>query len=391
MGRNEVAQRGWQAGRVTAETARPDATPPVLRIGGTPVSLIGRARIYVCGVTPYDVTHLGHAATFVWVDAAERVLRRLGVQAEVCRNVTDVDDVLFDAATKAGAHYDRFAAVQQFHFDRDMDALGVRWPGHEPRAHPFVPQVIDLAAALLANGSGYLANGSVYFRGGPVADRAGLFKNDAVELLAQNGGRNDHPAKADPLDQAVWQRSEAGEPAWPSPWGPGRPGWHAECTAMALSTYGPALDLHAGGADLRFPHHAYEAAQAESATGVTPFARSWLHVGTVRLAGEKMAKSTGNLVFVSDLLKEHDGRVVRGLLRDRAWSTAWDYEPAALTEASARLDALHVAAGRPTGSIAAQAAVLNALADDLDVPTAVGIAIEEGGQAARDLVQVLAL
>ena len=122
-------------------------TPPHLHLGGTLLSVVGRARIYVCGVTPYDVTHLGHAATFVWVDVADRVLRRLGVQVEVCRNVTDVDDVLFEAADRAGAHYDRFAAVQQFHFERDMAALGVRTPAHEPRAHTFVPQVVALAAA----------------------------------------------------------------------------------------------------------------------------------------------------------------------------------------------------------------------------------------------------
>ena len=373
-----------------ANPATEPSLPPVLRVGGTPVSVVGRARIYVCGVTPYDVTHLGHAATFVWVDAVERVLRRLGVQVEVCRNVTDVDDVLFDAATRAGAHYDRFAAVQQFHFDRDMDALGVRRPAHEPRAHTFVPQVIELASALLANGAAYLSGGSVYFRGAPAAERAGLFLDDALALLAQNGGRVDDPAKEDPLDQAVWQTSGPGEPSWPSPWGPGRPGWHAECTAMALSTYGPSLDLHVGGADLRFPHHAYEAAQAESATGVTPFARSWMHVGTVRIDGEKMAKSTGNLVFVSELVAQVGAPAIRMLLLDRRWDAPWDFTPEALTHAVERLDALHAAAGRPgaTGSVRA---VLDALADDLDVPRAVSIAIEEGGSAARDLVQILGL
>ena len=364
---------------------------PVLRVGGTPVSVVGRARIYVCGVTPYDVTHLGHAATFVWVDAVERVLRRLGVQVEVCRNVTDVDDVLFDAATRAGAHYDRFAAVQQFHFDRDMEALGVRRPVHEPRAHTFVPQVIELAATLLANGSAYLSGGSVYFRGGPAADRSGLFRDDALALLAQNGGRVDDPAKEDPLDQAVWQASAPGEPTWPSPWGPGRPGWHAECTAMALSTYGPALDLHVGGADLRFPHHAYEAAQAESATGVTPFARSWMHVGTVRIGGEKMAKSTGNLVFVSDLVAQVGGPAVRMLLLDRRWDAAWDFTPQGLAAAVERLEQLHAAAGRTATSETALIGVLAALSDDLDVPRAIDLAIAEGGKAARDLVQVLAL
>ena len=368
-------------------------TPPHLHLGGTLLSVVGRARIYVCGVTPYDVTHLGHAATFVWVDAAERVLRRLGVQVEVCRNVTDVDDVLFDAADRAGAHYDRFAAVQQFHFEQDMAALGVRTPAHEPRAHTFVPQVVALAAALVETGAAYVSGGSVLFSGGPVASAHGLTREQALAELAASGGRIDDPAKRDPLDQAVWQAAEAGStaPSWPSPWGPGRPGWHAECTAMALSTYGSSLDLHAGGADLRFPHHAYEAAQAEAATGVTPFARSWLHVGTVRLDGEKMAKSTGNLVFVKDLLERSSGPVVRTLLLDRPYADGWDFTDAALEAAAVRLDALHAAAGRAGGSESGGQAVLAALVDDLDVPRALDLAVEAGGPAARDLVSVLAL
>ncbi len=362
-----------------------------LHLGGRPSSVVGRARIYVCGVTPYDVTHLGHASTFVWVDAADRVLRRLGVQVEVCRNVTDVDDVLFDAATRAGAHYDRFAAVQQFHFERDMDALGVRRPTHEPRAHSYVPQVLALAAALIESGAAYVSEGSVYFLGAGAVGGYGLLREEALALLAQNGGRIDDPAKKDPLDQAVWQVSGEGEPAWPSPWGPGRPGWHAECTAMALSTYGSSLDLHAGGDDLRFPHHAYESAQAEAATGVTPFARSWLHVGTVRLDGEKLAKSTGNLVFVSDLLAEVGGSVVRTLLLDRRYGVPWDYTGQGLEQAAVRLDALRVAAGRPYGLETGPAAVLDALVDDLDVPRALDIAVEDGGQAARDLLSILGL
>jgi cysteinyl-tRNA synthetase len=369
----------------------PETVPPRLRLGGHPLSVVGRARIYVCGVTPYDVTHLGHAATFVWVDAADRLLRRLGVQVEVCRNVTDVDDVLFEAAERAGAPYDRFAAVQQFHFERDMDALGVRRPAHEPRAHTFVPQVIELTAALLEQDRAYVSQGSVYFRGAQVPAAAGLLGEQAERLLADGGGRPDDRAKADPLDQALWQASGPDEPAWPSPWGPGRPGWHAECTAMALSTYGSSVDLHAGGADLRFPHHAYEAAQAEAATGVTPFARSWLHVGTVRLAGEKMAKSTGNLVFTSELVARSSGPVVRTLLLDRRYGTPWDYTDEALEQAGQRWDALHAAAGRAHGPESAEQAVLDALTDDLDVPRALDVAIEDGGQAARDVVAVLAL
>ncbi|MCY7363757.1 MAG: cysteine--tRNA ligase [Frankiaceae bacterium] len=365
--------------------------PPRLHLGGRSLSVVGRARIYVCGVTPYDVTHLGHAATFVWVDAADRLLRRLGVQVEVCRNVTDVDDVLFEAAQRAGAPYDRFAAVQQFHFERDMDALGVRRPTYEPRAHTYVTQVVELASALLEAGQAYVSGGSVYFRGAHVPGSHGLLRDEALRLLADNGGRVDDPAKADPLDQAVWQTSTGDEPSWPSPWGPGRPGWHAECTAMALSTYGSSVDLHAGGADLRFPHHAYEAAQAEAATGVTPFARAWLHVGTVRIGGQKMAKSTGNLVFAADLVARTSGPVVRTMLLDRRYGTPWDYTDAALEQAGRRLDALRSAAGRAHGSTAAPEAALLALVDDLDVPRALDIAIEEGGQAARDLVAVLAL
>ncbi len=365
--------------------------PRRLHLGGRPLSVVGRARIYVCGVTPYDVTHLGHAATFVWVDAVERVLRRLGTQVELCRNVTDVDDVLFDAAARAGAHYDRFAAVQQFHFERDMTALAVRRPTHEPRAHSFVPEVLALAGALLDAGSAYVAGGSVYFRGAHVPELVGLDREQALAQLAAAGGRIDDPAKQDPLDQAVWQHSDDGEPAWPSPWGPGRPGWHAECTAMSLATFGPSLDLHAGGADLRFPHHAFESAQAEAATGVTPYARSWMHVGTVRLAGEKMAKSTGNLVFVADLLEQVEPAVVRTLLLDRPYAQAWDHTDAELDRAGQRLDALRAAADRPDGSVAAAGSVLDALCDDLDVTRAMDVATETGGTAARDLLTVLAL
>ena len=362
---------------------------PRMTLGGVDLSVVGRTRIYVCGVTPYDVTHLGHAATYVWVDAVDRVLRRLGGHVEVCRNVTDVDDVLFAAASRAGGHYDQFAAVQQFRFEQDMDALGVRRPAHEPRAHVFVPQVIALSQALLDRGAAYEAGGSVYLSAAPVV--AGRDRDEVERLLEEYGGRLDDPAKRDPFDQAVWQRSEGDEPAWESPWGPGRPGWHAECTAMALSTYGPSMDLHAGGADLRFPHHAFEAAQAEAATGVSPFARAWMHVGIVQLEGRKMAKSVGNLVFVKDLLAEAGAGAVRTLLLDRRYDAPWDYTPDALATARERNDALYRAAGTAGSSEAAWERVLTVLAGDLDVSAALDIAIEEGGQVARDLTTVLAL
>jgi cysteinyl-tRNA synthetase len=361
-------------------------------IAGQRVELLDRARVYACGITPYDVTHLGHAAAFVWVDTLGRTLRFLGVEPEVCRNVTDVDDVLDAAARRAGAAYDTFAAVQQFQFERDMAALNVRAPEHEPRAHRYVEQVIRLASGLLDAGAAYASEGGVYFRGGDVAGRAGLERAEAIRLSDEYAGRPDDPAKNDPLDTAIWQASEAGHPAWDSPWGPGRPGWHAECAAMAMSVFGPAVDVHAGGADLRFPHHAYHAAMAEAFTGVRPYARAWLHVGTVTIGGAKMAKSAGNLVLLEELLAGHPAAAVRLMILDRPWAESWDYQPGLLDAAAARLENLYQAAGRGAASDPAVVdEIRRLLATELNVPAALDLAIGTGGGPARTLASVLGL
>ena len=361
-------------------------------LGGRRIELLDRARIYACGITPYDVTHLGHAATFVWVDTLARTFRALGVEAEVCRNVTDVDDVLDAAARRAGAAYDTFAAIQQFQFERDMAALNVRAPEHEPRAHRYVHQVIRLAAGLLEAEAAYLRSGTVYFRGHDVAARAGVSETDALALSHEYGDRPDHDVKDDPQDAAVWQASEPGHPAWESPWGPGRPGWHAECAAMAMSVFGPAVDVHAGGADLLFPHHAYHAAMAEAFTGVHPYARAWLHAGTVTIDGAKMAKSAGNLVLLDDLLAGHPAPVVRLMILERPWAASWDYRPVLLDAAATRLEKLYQAAGRTCpGSPAAVHELQRLLAGDLNVPAALDLAIEAGGVPARTLAAILGL
>ncbi len=366
-----------------------------LRLGETRLAVLDRARIYCCGITPYDVTHLGHAATFVWVDVLTRVLAAFGAKADLCRNVTDVDDVLFEAAERSGSAYDAFASVQQYRFDQDMTALGVREPRYAPRARRNVEQVIRLAGALLDSGASYSRDGSVYFRGAQVVERAGLSREEATGLAAEYGARLDDPAKDDKFDVAIWRRSAAGEPGWDSPWGLGRPGWHAECAAMSLSVLGPAVDVLCGGDDLRFPHHAYQVAMAEAVTGVSPHARARLGVGVVSLGGAKMAKSTGNLVLVSDVLAGHSAAALRLCLLDRPWAQGWDYSESELDAASSRLERLYLAAGRSAASDAAQdaagSAILAALRDDLSVSAALDIAEETGGRAARSLIATLGL
>jgi cysteinyl-tRNA synthetase len=363
-----------------------------ITLGGRRIALLDRARIYACGITPYDVTHLGHAATFVWIDTLGRVLRTLGVEPVVCRNVTDVDDVLVEAARRAGTRYDDLAAFQEFQFEGDMAALNVRAPDYEPRAHRYVEPVIRLAQALVEAGNAYVRDGSVYFRGRGVAESAGVDEATAMRLAAEYGERPEEKAKEDPLDVAIWQASEEGYPAWDSPWALGRPGWHAECAAMALSVFGIGVDVHGGGADLRYPHHAYHAAMAEAFTGTAPYARVWFRVGTVTVGGAKMAKSARNLVLLEDLLGTHPAAVVRLMILDRPWATAWDYTPALLDAAAGRLAELHYAAGRGIGPDEAETAqIWRLLAGDLDVSAALDAAIDSGGAAARLLVTTLGL
>ncbi len=256
-------------------------------------------------------------------------------------------------------------------------------------------QVIKLAEVLLESGPAYLRDGSVYFRGAATAAQAGVDRDEAEALAAEYGARLDDPAKDDKLDVAVWRRSAADEPGWPSPWGIGRPGWHAECAAMSLSVLGLAVDVLSGGADLRFPHHAYQIAMAQAVTGVQPYARAKFGVGVVRLDGAKMAKSTANLVLVSDVLADHSAAALRLCLVDRPWACGWDYAVAELDAATARLERLYLAAGRRAPSessqTAATAEITSALRDDLNASKALDIAEEAGGVAARSLIAMLGL
>jgi cysteinyl-tRNA synthetase len=374
---------------ITAHAALGPA--PSARIAGSDLPVLGTARIYVCGITPYDTTHVGHAATFVWADVAARVLRLAGANVEVCRNITDVDDHLLVQARAEGVPWSSLATQETYRFERDMAELGVVRPTYEPRSRDYVDEVITLADVLIAREAAYERNGSVYFRGNGVAEAAGLDREHAIALARDHGGHPDDPDKDDPLDVALWQRSSGDEPAWPSPWGLGRPGWHAECTAMSLATFGPSVDLHIGGADLAFPHHAYESAQAEAFTGVRPFARAWLHVGSVLVDGEKMAKSTGNLVFVRDVLDRFPAGALRLLILSRRWSDSWQFDEAALEQAAAELESLWHSGSASGDRDTAEHDVATALLDDLDIPRALAVAKEAGGQVLRDVVALLGL
>ncbi len=265
--------------------------------------------MYTCGITPYDATHLGHASVYVGYDVLQRRLRDLGHETRCVRNVTDVDDDILRKARELGMHYLDLAAAEMARFDDDMRALGMLDSWSEPRATSAIADIRRFIGDVLDRGHAYQSGGAVYFDVGSFpgfGDISGYDRDTMVALAAERGGNPDDPAKRDPLDFVLWQPSATDEPAWDSAWGPGRPGWHIECSTLAMRELDSAtIDLHGGGADLIFPHHECERAQSEAATG-EPFVRHWMHQAMVRMDGEKMSKSLGNLVFVSDLRSIHD-------------------------------------------------------------------------------------
>jgi L-cysteine:1D-myo-inositol 2-amino-2-deoxy-alpha-D-glucopyranoside ligase len=326
-------------------------------------------RIYTCGITPYDAAHLGHAAVYLVFDVLQRRLRDLGHTTRCVRNVTDVDDPLLAKAQELGVHYLDLAAAEMARFDSDMQALGLLPAFSEPRATSAIPDILGFIAMVLERGHAYEAGGAVYFevstfeRFGQVSH---LDEKEMLVLAAERGGNVDDPFKRGPLDFVLWQPSGDGEPSWESLWGRGRPGWHIECSALAMRELGETIDVHGGGTDLIFPHHECETAQSEAATGV-PFVKHWMHVGMVRLGGEKMSKSLGNLIFVGDLLKEHEPAAVRLAFASRHYRESFDWEDRLIDEAEERLGRWRAARGTAGGGLEAVRARLD---DDLDTPAA---------------------
>jgi len=291
-------------------------------------------RIYVCGITPYDTTHLGHAFTYVSFDTLIRYLEFRGYKVKYVQNVTDIDDDVLRKAREVGIPWDELGRRETERYLRDMDALNVRRPDVYPHATQETSAMIEIIQTLLARGYAYENGGNVYFsvhrdpEFGILARAIGLNDYSAMLTIAnERGNHPDDPHKKDPLDFVLWQAQVPGEPAWPSPWGPGRPGWHIECSAMSLKYLGPQLDIHGGGADLAFPHHTCEIAQSEHFTGKAPFARFWVHTGMVHQDGEKMSKSLGNLTLVSDLLKEYSADAIRVTLLNHHYRYPWECFP----------------------------------------------------------------
>jgi L-cysteine:1D-myo-inositol 2-amino-2-deoxy-alpha-D-glucopyranoside ligase len=330
--------------------------------------------MYTCGITPYDATHLGHAAVYVGYDVLQRRLRDLGHETRCVRNVTDVDDDILRKARELDVHFLDLAAAETARFDEDMVALGMIPSWSEPRATSAIADIRGFIGMVLDNGHAYRAGGAVYFEVATwpaFGEISGYDRATMLELAAERGGNPDDPDKRDPLDFVLWQPSAEGEPAWDSLWGPGRPGWHIECSALALRELGTTIDLHGGGSDLIFPHHECEAAQSSAATG-EPFVRHWMHQAMVRMDGEKMSKSLGNLVFVSDLRMTYDTRAIRLGIVANHYRAEWEWSEELMPEAAARLERW-LAAG--DGRAAADE-VRAALDNDLDTPAAVD-AIDE--------------
>jgi L-cysteine:1D-myo-inositol 2-amino-2-deoxy-alpha-D-glucopyranoside ligase len=344
--------------------------------------------MYTCGVTPYDAAHLGHAATFLTYDILQRRLRDRGHDTQCVRNVTDVDDDILRKARELGVHYLDLAAEEMARFDQDMRALGLLPAFSEPRATSAIPDILGFIGMVLDSGHAYQAGGAVYFdtssfeRFGQVSH---LSRTVMLELAAERGGNPDDPHKRDPLDFILWQPSRPDEPAWESLWGPGRPGWHIECSTLAMRELGETIDLHGGGTDLIFPHHECEAAQSEAATGTT-FVRHWMHVGMVRLGGIKMSKSLGNLVFVHDLLKDWEAPAVRLAILGHHYRREWDWTDRLMATATARLEAWR-ASGSGDGALFEVRAALD---DDLGTPTALA-AIDRAAARGLGVSQAAAL
>ena len=339
----------------------------------------GKVSMYVCGVTPYDAPHLGHGRTAVTFDVIRRYLAWRGYEVEFVTNVTDIEDKIIARASEQGITEPELAAkFEKMYFDQ-LDRLGVQPPDHLPRATEFIAQIHALIAELIAMGRAYAIEGSgAYFKVDSLGTYGKLSHRTLEQLLESAGARVDvDEDKRSPVDFALWKAAKPGEPAWESPWGAGRPGWQIECSAMALEILGEDFDLHGGGSDLVFPHHENEIAQAEGAGH--PFARYWMHGGMVMVGKEKMGKSLGNMLSLSDAIDVHGPRSFRWLVAQHHYRNQLEINDEALTAARATIEGYDAlarrlrAAGAPMVAVGDTSAFADVMDNDFDTPNGVAV------------------
>ncbi len=354
--------------------------------------------LYVCGVTPYDTTHLGHAFTFVQFDALVRALRWLGREVRYIQNVTDIDDSILQRARKLGTDWRTLGNAQTTQYVSDMRALNVVGPDSLVRATDALDTMQVMIGSLVEQGAAYtVQGGTVYFRvsSAPTyGELSGLSRAEMLAIAAQQDDADvDDPRKEDPLDFALWKgwSRESDEPCWESPWGPGRPGWHIECSALCRKYLGSSLTAHGGGADLIYPHHESEIVQSERANHVRPFAQTWLHTAMVRMDGEKMSKSLGNMVFVRDLLQRYSPDAIRLYLLSHHYREVFEWSPSDLDACASRADRFSLAARQPDYGSDAREAFEEALRDDFNAPRAIETLDRASGAPLRNLAGVLGL
>jgi cysteinyl-tRNA synthetase len=348
-------------------------------------------KMYVCGVTPYDDSHIGHAMSYIIFDVIRRYLRSQGYKVKYVQNVTDIDDKIIDRANKRGVSTHELVKQYTDSFDKDMKDLNIIKAETDkyPKATEEIPKIIEVIGGLIDKGYAYPAGGSVYFRVRKDPDYGKLSHRSLESMRAAEGAMGSEE-KEDPMDFALWKAAKPGEPWWESPWGKGRPGWHIECSAMSLKYLGDTLDIHGGGQDLVFPHHENEIAQSEGFTGKKPFVKYWLHNGLVQLGEEKMSKSLGNLITIKQALEKYSSDAIRIFILSSHYRSPLTYSEEALGAAESGAERLTQAISRqdPTGGKGKaldaepyREQFIEAMDDDFNTPQAVAVLFD----LARDI------
>jgi L-cysteine:1D-myo-inositol 2-amino-2-deoxy-alpha-D-glucopyranoside ligase len=337
--------------------------------------------MYVCGITPYDTTHLGHAFTYIIFDVLQRYLTSQGYTVRYTQNITDVDDDLLKKATAVKKNWQTLGELWTKKFVNDLHDLNILLPTYYVKATDSIPMMIEIIQKLVRENYAYENGGNIYFRISKYPSYGQLSRyshTEMIKLSKERGANPKDPLKEDPLDFILWQKSKKGEPSWRSPsigkskLPPGRPGWHIECSAMIAEYLGEQIDIHGGGIDLLYPHHESEIAQSQSFSGKKPFVKYWMHTGAVGYQGKKMSKSLGNLIMVSDLLKKYSANALRYVLLSHHYRQSWEFDETELVKAEEKIEiittALNHTLTKRYGERAESTNFIDAMENDLDTP-----------------------